>query len=213
MNEGTVARGHASSGPIISGVGSMPVGLSGVARPRPIAPMPSDMVRAAEPAVLTANTSASSAKSDGGFAASATTRRVGAAKTALVVAGCLALLFALAAVFKTLGDSNGPPSSTTKPPTTPPPPPPVGGVAPPTDVRVSAASNGQRTVSWSHGVADPTEFTYQVFGVQPGSLLAEVKGEMSAQIDAQSGCVWVRAVSPSGQFSEDKASVSTACPS
>lgn len=169
--EGTVARGSAPSGNasgMVSGVGARPVGLSGQAQPRPVAPMPSAHSHAGR-SFDGAAYQRVIADASGGVQPSGDVPEKRRVNWVMVAIGTLVGIAALLGLgFAFSGDPDCPPgsddpacgitTSTTDVSTTL-----LLPVARPIVASVVDKGDGKKEVSWTH-VGDPADYEYEILG-------------------------------------------------
>lgn len=196
---GTVHRGDLEGVELglIAGVGSRPVGLAGVAAPRPVRSMPSADVRnrpvpdvEVEPSVAVHRE-----RPSGGWVV----------RAAIGVFVILALLVVIRLVVSrgTTDDRPVPRGTGTTVPNTLPN---MAASRPrsPSSVTIGPSVDGEREVRWEHEGESPAEFTYLVEDVTGRSETVSVSGQTSARVPAAVNCVRVIALRGNGQGSSDE---------
>ncbi len=187
----TLARGAGvGTGPIIAGVGSRPVGLSGHAGPRPVRPMPSAAV---EP--VASDQSAPIAERhdavDPGPRRRIDLRAVAAGAAVLVL-----LLGGLAALRAVMGDGGvaDDPVAETEPTSNTLPPAGLGRSAAPTEVVVTPG-DGEVTVAWEYPGDTVDSTVFVVREMNSGAEVGQVTGArtLSGPMPEGATCVTVQA--------------------
>lgn len=177
-------------GDLIAGVGTRPVGLSGLAPPRPVSPMPSGLGPTAGHAV------------DVPIPTAAAERRSNPTTTIVKVAWVVLALVAVLVVAKVAvgagSESKDDPDTTTA--TTENTLPNGGTVRPPTPTGVTVTPDADGVVvAWQHSDQDPADFTYSVLDATTGEVLAtDLGGVTSAKVPGAPQCVRVIATSKGG---------------
>lgn len=237
VEEGTVARGSASSGAgpgLVRGVGARPVGLSGQAAPRPVSPMPSGQSgadRSFEAPGYGGVAVADAPVTSEGVGEQAPKRKINWLVLGVGTVIGIAVLVTLGLVFP--GGPDCPPDSD-DPACDPPPPPPEDPtstllivVPAPVVSSVVDKTDGVRQISWTHP-GDPDDFEYEILGPN-GEMIAEdlteanglniaaVEGAnpgdpsvmLSTNVDTDEPCLSVRAI----RLEDKKPSESSLCSS
>ncbi len=170
--EGTVARGAAppGSGPgLVSGVGSRPVGLSGQAAPRPVAPMPSANADGSRSSDGSADQNVAAAEGPREAQPASDTpqkRKVNwlmlAAGIVIGVAVLVGLGFAFSGGDKCAPGSDDPDCEPTPDSAASTPVPPDLPVATPVNLTVVDNDEGTRTLRWEYPVEDSSGFEFTI---------------------------------------------------
>lgn len=195
----TQARGS-GPGPIISGIGSRPVGLSGHAGPRPVQPMPSSAVEAAAPDDQSGIVEAGSTSD-----VTSSGRRIDLRAIAVGAVVVVALLGGLAALRAVMGDGGGAEDAVNEVDPTPNtlPPAGLGRSAAPTAVVVTPVE-GQVKVAWEYPADEIESTVFVVREMNSGAEVGQVTGQrtLSGPMPEGAICVTVQATADGRRASE-----------
>ena len=203
----TVHRGpsDASSASLISGIGARPVGLSGMAAPRPVSPIPSGAASPVEGGVVATDIPAATSRSTPSESRATST----IVKVAWVVLAVVAALV-IAKVVVGAGTSSNPTDTTRT--TTGNTLPEAGAVRPPTPTNVTVTPGPDGSVAWEHAGQDPAEFSYSILDIANGAIVGTADGVTNASIANPPQCVRVIATPKGGgQSSVENTDVNTNC--